>query len=154
MWVTETTVIWSSIERSATSVTLKYSLLSVLLPFLSLSYFSKLKNNKQNNHLINVFDIAHATRCRTPTPTLHLPLQCTVLQGYGGGTGRLDDFYSFDFDTTTWEQVHVLGDEKPGCRENNGVVISDSSRSIYLFGGYNGTSWLNDLWKVRHEIQK
>lgn len=65
--------------------------------------------------------------------------------GYGGGTGRLDDFYSFSFDTCTWEEVQVLSKEKPGCRENNGVVIGDSSR-VYLFGGYNGTAWLNDLW--------
>ena len=60
------------------------------------------------------------------------------LQGYGGGTGRLDDFYSFSFDTNCWEEVKVLSEEKPGCRENNGVVIGDSSR-VYLFGGYNGT---------------
>lgn len=65
------------------------------------------------------------------------------------GTGRLDDFYSFDFETRMWEEVQVLSDEKPGCRENNGVVISDSSDSIYLFGGYDGGNWLNDLWKVR-----
>lgn len=70
-----------------------------------------------------------------------------VFGGYGGGTGRLDDFYSFDFNTSSWEEVEVLGDVKPGCRENNGVVISDSSRSIILFGGYNGSNWLNDLWK-------
>jgi len=71
--------------------------------------------------------------------------------GYGGtagGTGRLDDFYSFDFETRTWQEVEVLSTEKPGCRENNGVVISDSSDCIYLFGGYDGNSWLNDLWKV------
>lgn len=41
--------------------------------------------------------------------------------------------------------MEVLSSEKPGCRENNGVVIGDSSR-VYLFGGYNGTAWLNDLW--------
>lgn len=70
-----------------------------------------------------------------------------VFGGYGGGTGRLDDFYSFDFASGQWEEVRVLSREKPGCRENNGVVISDSSRDIYLFGGYNGVSWLNDLWK-------
>jgi hypothetical protein len=57
--------------------------------------------------------------------------------GYGGGTGRLDDFYSFDFGTSTWKEVQIVGEERPGCRENNGVVISDSSRSIYLFGGYS-----------------
>ena len=51
-----------------------------------------------------------------------------------------------------WEEVQVLSDEKPGCRENNGVVISDSSDSIYLFGGYDGGNWLNDLWKVRFEV--
>ena len=34
------------------------------------------------------------------------------------------------------EMVNVLSDEKPGARENNGVVLSDStSQSIYLFGG-------------------
>jgi hypothetical protein len=61
-----------------------------------------------------------------------------VFGGYGGGTGRLDDFWSYHFETGIWEEVQVLSAEKPGCRENNGVVISDSSRSIYLFGGYNG----------------
>ncbi len=64
------------------------------------------------------------------------------MQGYGGGTGRLDDFYSFSFDTNSWEEVKVLSEEKPGCRENNGVVIGDSSR-VYLFGGYNGEATKN-----------
>ena len=60
-----------------------------------------------------------------------------IAQGYGGGTntGRLEDFYEFDFETSTWQEVNVIGDERPGCRENNGVVISDSKKSIYLFGG-------------------
>ena len=67
--------------------------------------------------------------------------------GYGGGTGRLDDFHSFDFETQEWEQVPVLSHERPGRRENNGVVIGEPPSSrVYLFGGYNGTSWLNDLW--------
>jgi leucine-zipper-like transcriptional regulator 1 len=46
-----------------------------------------------------------------------------------------------------------LSNEKPGCRENNGVVIGDSSR-VYLFGGYNGTSWLNDLWSFDIDSQR
>jgi hypothetical protein len=49
--------------------------------------------------------------------------------------------------------VKVLSEEKPGCRENNGVVIGDSSR-VYLFGGYNGTSWLNDLWMFDIDTQR
>jgi hypothetical protein len=71
-----------------------------------------------------------------------------IFGGYGGGTGRLDDFYAFDFSSSSWEQVPVLSEERPGCRENNGVVVlSDRDQSIILFGGYNGHSWLNDLWK-------
>eukprot|EP00977_Amphora_coffeiformis_P016935 scaffold5364_cov164-Amphora_coffeaeformis.AAC.33 len=59
-----------------------------------------------------------------------------VLAGYGGNVSRLDDFYYYDFSTGLWEIVNVLSQEKPGPRENNGVVLSDSrSQSIYLFGG-------------------
>lgn len=76
-----------------------------------------------------------------------------IFGGFGGGTGRLDDFWSYDFATSTWSEVPVLSRIKPGCRENNGVVISDSSRFIYLFGGYNGQTWLNDLWKYDIETQ-
>jgi leucine-zipper-like transcriptional regulator 1 len=107
-----------------------------------------------------------------------------VFGGYGGGTGRLDDFWSFSFDTQTWEKVQVQSRRQPGCRENNGVVISGtfddyyynnddnnadadanddadgknsikntSSRAakIFLFGGYNGSAWLNDLWEFNIE---
>ena len=68
-----------------------------------------------------------------------------IFGGYGGGTGRLDDFHSFDFDTNSWEEVPVLSSQRPERRENNGVVIGGGTR-LYLFGGYNGSDWLNDLW--------
>ena len=54
--------------------------------------------------------------------------------------------YSFSFEDNKWEKVEVLSQERPGCRENNGVVIGDREQ-MYLFGGYNGSSWLNDLWR-------
>lgn len=63
-----------------------------------------------------------------------------VFGGYGGGTGRLDDFYSYDLENNEWQEVQVLSEYRPGCRENNGVVISDSSSEIYLFGGYGSYS--------------
>jgi len=94
-----------------------------------------------------------------PFPNFRKSFSRYVFGGYGGGsrTGRLDDFYSFDFETGTWEEVKVLSQEKPGCRENNGVVISEnekSSSSIYLFAGYDGQSWLNDLWKFDIETKR
>jgi N-acetylneuraminic acid mutarotase len=69
-----------------------------------------------------------------------------IFGGYGGGTGRLDDFYAFDFERNQWEQVEILSEERPSCRENNGVVASGDSSRLCLFGGYNGRQWLNDLW--------
>jgi leucine-zipper-like transcriptional regulator 1 len=82
-----------------------------------------------------------------------------VFGGYGGGTGRLDDFWSFCFETLVWERVHVKSKQRPGCRENNGVVISgcfdrhgnNNTATIFLFGGYNGSAWLNDLWEFNIE---
>eukprot|EP00903_Cladosiphon_okamuranus_P012455 g11664.t1 len=61
--------------------------------------------------------------------------------GYGG-SGRLDDFWEFDFETRVWKEVHCQG-PSPGVRENNGVV--EYKGSLYLFGGYNGSQWLNDF---------
>ena len=59
-----------------------------------------------------------------------------VLAGYGGNVSRLDDFYYYDFSTGLWQVVNVLSAERPGPRENNGVVLSDNrTQSIYLFGG-------------------
>lgn len=37
-----------------------------------------------------------------------------INSGYGGGTGRLNDFYSYSFTTNTWEEVQVLSSIKPG----------------------------------------
>jgi len=61
--------------------------------------------------------------------------------GYGG-SGRLDDFFEYNFDTKYWRRVRYEG-PGPGVRENNGVV--EYGGKLYLFGGYNGTSWLNDF---------
>ena len=74
--------------------------------------------------------------------------------GYGGGTGRLDDFWCFDFESLTWSEVDVQSEERPGSRENNGVVISSDTRDIVLFGGYTGSAWANDLWTFSIDTNK
>jgi N-acetylneuraminic acid mutarotase len=51
--------------------------------------------------------------------------------GYGG-SGRLDDFYEFNFETKVWSKVRYNG-PSPGVRENNGVV--EYKGCLYLFGG-------------------
>lgn len=47
-------------------------------------------------------------------------------------------------ETRAWKKIEYLS-ESPGVRENNGVVEHD--RCLYLFGGYNGSEWLNDFWQ-------
>lgn len=44
--------------------------------------------------------------------------------------------------TRVWKEVKCHG-PSPGVRENNGVV--EYKGSLYLFGGYNGSQWLNDF---------
>merc|ERR1711991_996377 len=44
-----------------------------------------------------------------------------VFGGYGG-SGRLSDFFQYDFETKTFHEVQTAG-ENPGVRENNGVVL-------------------------------
>jgi len=65
-----------------------------------------------------------------------------LLYGGYGGLSRLEDLWSFDFETNTWTQLEYEG-PGPGARENNGMVVLDNC--LYVFGGYNGYQWLNDL---------
>lgn len=66
-----------------------------------------------------------------------------IFGGYGGG-GRLDDFHCFDLDNTRWSCVEPSSGLTPGMRENNGLI--EFRGKLYLFGGYNGQQWLNDLF--------
>ncbi|CAN0505574.1 unnamed protein product, partial [Discosporangium mesarthrocarpum] len=47
----------------------------------------------------------------------------------------------------SWKEVKCQG-PSPGVRENNGVV--EYQGCLYLFGGYNGSQWLNDFheWSI------
>jgi N-acetylneuraminic acid mutarotase len=65
-----------------------------------------------------------------------------VFGGYGGN-GRLADFFEFDFETKEFQEIEVQGSANPGVRENNGVVLYKNR--LYIFGGYNGSDWLNDF---------
>ena len=67
-----------------------------------------------------------------------------IFGGYGG-EGRLDDFWMFQFEDSTWTRIEYTT-ASPGERENNGMVEHDGK--LYLFGGYNGSAWLADLWEL------
>ena len=68
---------------------------------------------------------------------------------FGGysGTIRVSDLHIYSFAHETWTEVTHQSPTAPwpGARENNGVLTCEGSK-VYVFGGYNGSRWLNDLW--------
>lgn len=70
--------------------------------------------------------------------------------GYGGN-GRLDDFFEYSFETRQFRAVVPKGEVNPGVRENNGVVFYKGC--LYIFGGYNGSQWLNDFHEFNLETE-
>lgn len=68
---------------------------------------------------------------------------------YGGysGSERLADMYAYDFDTNHWSQVDCTGGDAPSGRSSLVAQVHDNS--IYVFGGYNGTTVLNDFFRFR-----
>jgi hypothetical protein len=68
-----------------------------------------------------------------------------VFGGYGGGLGQLDDFY-FNFESGDLGRGASAVSEKQVVVRTMALLISDSERKMFCLG-YNGNSWLNDLWE-------
>lgn len=68
--------------------------------------------------------------------------QLYIFGGYAG-TSRLNDLWYFDFTKKFWTQVEFERGTGPGPRENNGLIPFNDK--LYLYGGYNGVSWLQDF---------
>ena len=69
-----------------------------------------------------------------------------VFGGYNGGTPYLNDLWRFN--GTSWSQVTNTdrGLGTPSLR-SGAVAWTDNAGNAYVFGGYNGSSYFNDLWK-------
>jgi hypothetical protein len=68
---------------------------------------------------------------------------------YGGYSGeeRLADMYCYDFDTNHWNRVDCTNGDAPSGRSS--LVAQVYENSLYVFGGYNGATVLNDFYKFR-----
>lgn len=67
-----------------------------------------------------------------------------IFGGYSGFTW-LNDFWSFDFKSKCWERVPG-GEVGPPCMRF-GYVSSQYDGSVYIFAGYDGSTWLQDMHK-------
>jgi len=69
--------------------------------------------------------------------------------GYSGFTW-LNDLHSFDFETSTWQAV-PFGQRGSVPSTRFGYVSSVHGDTMYIFGGYDGTAWLNDTYDFDFE---
>ncbi|DAZ98425.1 TPA: hypothetical protein N0F65_000139 [Lagenidium giganteum] len=67
-----------------------------------------------------------------------------IFGGYDGRDGNyFNDLYYFNFDTQRWDEMPSIVVDRPEARTDHIMVLHSSS--IYIFGGYNGSSRFNDL---------
>lgn len=68
---------------------------------------------------------------------------------YGGYSGneRLADMYAYDFETNHWSEVDCTNGDAPSGRSS--LVAQVHENCLYIFGGYNGVTVLNDFYKFR-----
>jgi N-acetylneuraminic acid mutarotase len=66
---------------------------------------------------------------------------------FGGfdGSARLNDLHRFDFSSSVWTHVVPANGLAPSPRDR--LAATTHKDSIYIFGGFDGTSRVSDLWK-------
>lgn len=61
-----------------------------------------------------------------------------------GVVGRLGDSWYYFPTNNTWQQISTHG--TPSGRSDAAVAYDSVDNLVLMYGGYNGTSYLNDLW--------
>lgn len=91
--------------------------------------------------------------CKGTAPSPRYFHSCCIhgskLYTYGGynGSDRLADMLAYDFETNHWSEVDCTSGELPSGRSS--LVAQVYENSLYIFGGYNGSTVLNDFYRFR-----
>lgn len=70
-----------------------------------------------------------------------------IMFGGYSGSERLSDMYSYDFLSNYWTKVDLSDEDVPSGRSS--LVAQVYRNNLYIFGGYNGRSVMNDMYKCR-----
>lgn len=70
-----------------------------------------------------------------------------IMFGGYSGSQRLSDMYTYDFLSNYWTKVDLSEDDAPSGRSS--LVAQVYKNNLYIFGGYNGSSVMNDMYKCR-----
>ncbi len=91
---------------------------------------------------IQLFPAASPSVRSYPAMTYDPASNMVVLFGGFGGSGYLNDTWTFD--GTTWTKVETAS--APGPRTNAQMAYDRRARKVVLFGGYDGSHDLGDTW--------
>ena len=82
-----------------------------------------------------------------PLSSLHSSL-VIILCRFGGSNdrGHLNDTWSFDTSTRKWTELQCTG-SIPSPRDGCAAVLVDDV--MYVFGGYTGRNFLDDLYALQ-----
>ena len=69
-----------------------------------------------------------------------------IFGGYSGSR-RLSDMYTYDCQSHYWTKVDTSNSDAPSGRSS--LVAQVYKNNFYIFGGYNGTSVMNDMYQCR-----
>ncbi|PFH34937.1 leucine zipper-like transcriptional regulator [Besnoitia besnoiti] len=72
---------------------------------------------------------------------------CMYIFGGYSGIHWLQDLHAFDFEKEEWREIET-GGQKPSARFGFVSALCGTEGLLYLYGGYDGTSWLRDM----HEL--
>jgi hypothetical protein len=66
---------------------------------------------------------------------------------FGGfdGNSQLNDFYTFEFEKSTWKKIELTGD-LPAPRSCPSFACHYNH--LYVFGGFDGINRLNDFYRI------
>ena len=70
---------------------------------------------------------------------------------WGGQTEKTISIGVYDVQTEQWTLTHTTGPPPPGLRAGGCVIITNN---LYCFGGYDGSSLFNDLYKLNLETRQ
>jgi N-acetylneuraminic acid mutarotase len=74
-----------------------------------------------------------------------------IIFGGHDGARQLNDFYSWDFESRTWQCIETLGTQSPVPRDSHvSVAYRDS---LFIFGGSTGNA-KSDFWEFKFEESK
>ena len=70
-----------------------------------------------------------------------------IMFGGYSGSQRLCDMHVYDCQSHYWSKIDLSNGDAPSGRSS--LVAQVYKNNLYIFGGYNGTSVMNDMYKCR-----